>query len=875
MNRPFRFLLLAGLLCGPASFRPARAETWLVRDARIVSPSRPPIERGSILIRDGVIAEVGAQVSTPPDARVVEGNGLTVYPGLIDLHTSLAQPEQIQADKGPQNPTQPNLSTAEGNLKAVPTGVTPAWRVESVLQAASKDLDAARRAGVALALSVPGQGCVPGRGAFIYTLAAKNEELPAASGGKAAPVCFQFSSRIGRYPNTLMAQIAAQRQILLDAQRYQLLRARDPKTPVDPTLEALGPLLAGEQPAYFIAGRERDIRRALSLAAEFHLRPVIAGGDEASRVLPELKASGATVLFSLGAVPASPPAGRPDPAAIPAALSKAGIPFALTSQGLKGYQGFQAALSRVAGAGLSEELLVRALTTEPAQLLGVDERFGGLMPGQSANLTLTSTPLVSPAAQLRRLFVRGVPVDLTKAAETPAAAGAAAAAPAAVPAAAPAAPAAVAEPARADTGVVLIRNGTLLTVTRGVIKNGSILIRNGRIAAIGPDASIHAPADARVIDATGKWVMPGIVDAHSHMALDGGINEGTYSITPEVRVLDILNPKDVTIYRALAGGVTSAHLMHGSANVIGGQNAIVKLKWGHAAADLPIPGAPRTVKFALGENPKRSNFTTGAAPPRYPTTRMGVEAMLRESFNAARGYQAEWKRYEQATMRGENPVPPRRDLRLEALSDIMSGKILVQAHSYRADEILMLLRLAEEFGFKIKTLHHALEAYKVAPEIAKHGAGVSTFADNWAYKVEAFDAIPHNAALCARAGVRVSVNSDSNERVRRLYWEAAKCIKYGGMSETEALKTITLNPAWQLGIDQRVGSLEVSKDADIAIFSAHPFAAATLCELTLVEGEILFDRKKDLEMRGKPGYPSPDVEGTLNIGSDDECDCER
>jgi imidazolonepropionase-like amidohydrolase len=254
---------------------------------------------------------------------------------------------------------------------------------------------------------------------------------------------------------------------------------------------------------------------------------------------------------------------------------------------------------------------------------------------------------------------------------------------------------------------------------------------------------------------------------------------------------------------------------------------------------------------------------------------MGVENVLRECFTAARAYRAEWDAYDRAAAKGERPVPPRRDLRLEALADILAGRILVEAHSYRSDEILMLLRLAEEFGFKIHTLHHALEAYKVAPEIARHGAGVSTFADNWAYKVEAFDAIPHNAALCARAGVRVSVNSDSNERVRRLYWEAAKCIKYGGMAEEEALKTITLHPAWQIGMDHRIGSLEPGKDADIAIFSAHPFSPQALCEMTLVEGQVYFDRKDDLARRGQPGYPAPDAEAALSIGSEDECACEH
>ena len=356
-----------------------------------------------------------------------------------------------------------------------------------------------------------------------------------------------------------------------------------------------------------------------------------------------------------------------------------------------------------------------------------------------------------------------------------------------------------------------------------------------------------------MIDASGKYVMPGIIDAHSHMAISGGINESTHNITCEVRIGDVINPRDVSIYRALAGGVTTIHTMHGSANVIGGQNAILKLRWGRPAEELLVANAPRTVKFALGENPVA--YATGGrggqqGTRRYPGTRMGQEYLLRLAFTEARRYRDAW-----ANWRPGSGPPPRRDLRLEALVDIMEGRILVQAHSYRADEILALMRVAEEFGFRIRTLHHALEAYKIAPEIARHGAGVSTFADNWAYKVEAYDAIPHNATLCARAGVRVSVNSDSDDRVRRLHWEAAKCMRYGGMAEEEALRTITLHPAWQIGMEHRIGSLDPGKDADIAIFNAHPFSANARCEMTLIDGQIYFSREHDTKMRGHPDYP--------------------
>jgi imidazolonepropionase-like amidohydrolase len=399
--------------------------------------------------------------------------------------------------------------------------------------------------------------------------------------------------------------------------------------------------------------------------------------------------------------------------------------------------------------------------------------------------------------------------------------------------------------------LVAIMGGTILTVgPQGTIEKGTVLIRDGKIAAVGRDFLV--PAGATVIDATGRYVMPGIIDCHSHTAVEEGVNECSDSVTAEVRITDVIDHHDVSIYRQLAGGVTTANVLHGSCNAIGGQNAVIKLRWGKTPEELVFKDAPRGIKFALGENPKRSNFRA-PGPPRYPATRMGVEAVLREAFAEARAYKREWEEYETkakaAGAKAEKPLAPRKNLRLEELKDILDGKVYVHAHCYRADEILMLIRVAEEFGFKIRTFQHVLEGYKVASEIARHGAGASTFSDWWAYKMEAYDAIPYNAAIMAAHGVSVSMNSDSDELARRLYWEAAKAVKYGGVSEAEALKMVTLNPAWQLGVDKRVGSIEVGKDADIAIFSQHPFAAGTRVEMTLVDGVVYFDRAKDVAAR--------------------------
>ena len=405
---------------------------------------------------------------------------------------------------------------------------------------------------------------------------------------------------------------------------------------------------------------------------------------------------------------------------------------------------------------------------------------------------------------------------------------------------------------RTAAAPILIRNATVMTVTRGTQANTDLLLSGGKIAQIGKN--IAAPAGARVIDGTDKFVIPGIIDPHSHMAADA-INEGSLSVTSMARIRDVINPTDIAIYRALAGGVTTLNVLHGSANTIGGQNAVIKLKWGRNAEDMLFPGAMPGIKFALGENVTRKNsagFTIPgiATPPRrYPATRMGQEEVLRDAFMRARDYKAAWDDYRARSARDRSLIAPRRDLELEPLAEVLAGTRLVHAHSYRADEMLMLLNLADEFGFKIKTLQHGLEGYKIADEIAKHGAGLSSFADEWSYKIEAYDAIPYNVAILMRHGVLTTINSDDDGRARRLNIDAAKMIRYGGLTEDEALSIITINGAKQLGIDKRVGSIEVGKDADVAIYNANPLSVYASVEQTIIDGEVYFDKQKDLALR--------------------------
>jgi imidazolonepropionase-like amidohydrolase len=407
--------------------------------------------------------------------------------------------------------------------------------------------------------------------------------------------------------------------------------------------------------------------------------------------------------------------------------------------------------------------------------------------------------------------------------------------------------AAAAAPAAPET--VLVRNATIWTQgPAGKLTGADLLVRDGKIVKVG--TGIKAPEGATVIDGTGKHVTPGLIDCHSHTAIRGGVNEGSNNVTAEVRIEDVINPQDVALYRELAGGLTTAHLLHGSANSIGGQDAVVKLHYRAPRERMLVAGAVPGIKFALGENPKQSNFRDSGRPARYPATRMGVMESIRERFTAARHYQAEWEAYDKLSAGAKDKrEPPRRDLQLEAIAQILDGKRIIHSHCYRQDEILALIRTAEAFGVKVGTFQHVLEGYKVADEIAAHGAGGSTFSDWWAYKLEAYDAIPYNGALMRDRGIVVSYNSDSDELARRLNTEAAKAVKYGDVPEIAALDFVTMNPAKQLRIDGRTGSLEAGKDADFVVWSGSPLSTYAVAEQTFVDGVCEFDRARDLTER--------------------------
>ncbi len=389
----------------------------------------------------------------------------------------------------------------------------------------------------------------------------------------------------------------------------------------------------------------------------------------------------------------------------------------------------------------------------------------------------------------------------------------------------------------------LIKNGNVWTnEAEGNLSNTDMVVRGGKIYSVGKNLSC---TDCKTIDATNKFVTSGIIDEHNHIAISEGVNEGTEASSAEVRIGDVVNSEDINLYRQLAGGVVAAQLLHGSANPIGGQSALIKFRWGYIPEKLKIEGADGFIKFALGENVKQSNWGDKNVV-RYPQTRMGVEQTYYNYFTKASEYQKQWSAYNTAKVKG---AAPRRDIELDALSEILSKKRFITCHSYVQSEINMLMHVADSFGFKVNTFTHILEGYKVADKMKAHGVAASTFSDWWAYKYEVIDAIPYNTAILAKSGITTAVNSDDAEMARRLNQEAAKSIKYGDLSEIEAWKTVTLNPAKMLHLDNRTGSIKAGKDADIVVWSDNPLSVYAKAEKTFVDGILFFDMDKDLLKR--------------------------
>jgi imidazolonepropionase-like amidohydrolase len=985
------FLCAATLICALLSAaalaeEPARPPYYAIENVRVVSGAGAPVDGATVLIADGLIAAVGTAVDVPADAWVVDGEGLTLFPGLIDAMTTMGQKQESDSGGRPGGGFGGGGPTIRGPEDR--PGTTP-WVAVADELADDARVEKWREAGFTAAMSSPTDGLFAGQAALINLGGSGEMRERVVATPVAQRVNFRGSGGFRSFPGSLMGGLSYIKQVLSDTRHYAESKALYASSPLgrerpahDRALEPLEMAFADSTPSLMPAQRAREIDRVLKIRAEFDVPTVIYGGQGAYERTAALKASKTAVLVSLdwpeeekdrdpeSDTPFRTLFHRRMAPTTPAALAAAGVDFALYSDTLSSTSAIFEKIRTAVDAGLSDEDALAALTSGAARIFGVDDRLGTIEPGKIANLVLATDWPWAKDSEIEAVFVDGRKYDYAEEEEegdppasdvsgtweatmqSPRGArdmtlelemaedgkvsgelstdqgdtslddgrmsgdllrfkttrsmggrsftaswsltvdgekveGTMSAGPMSMEISGER----TAKPEDGDkeeeaeeqdevtldelrealalyqgpvekTGDFAVTNATVWTVSGETIENGTVVVKDGKIAAVGTDVKI--PRRAKIVDAAGGALIPGIIDAHSHIAVDGGVNEGSIAVSSMVGIEDVLNPDDIGIYRALAGGVTSANILHGSANPIGGKNAVVKLRWGAEADDLLIADAMPGIKFALGENPKRSNFRGAGMPQRYPQTRMGVMDVIRQAFTEAREYQKEWDAYEKAK---GSAMPPRRDLKLEPLVEILEGKRLVHSHCYRADEILQLLRLAEEFGFRVATLQHVLEGYKVADEIAAHGAGASTFSDWWGYKVEAYDAIPHNAALMAERGVLVSINSDSGEEMRHLNQEAAKAVKWGGMDEVAALATVTLNPAKQFRIDDRVGSIEVGKDADLVLYDGHPLSIRSVVQKTWVDGDLYFDREADRERQAGIDAIKKRLLGT---GEDDE-----
>ncbi|MBI5774888.1 MAG: amidohydrolase family protein [Verrucomicrobia bacterium] len=923
----------------PPGHRPTPNGVHALVGGKIIPKPGEEIADGTIVLRDGLIVAVGKNIPVPADARVWDAKGLTIYAGFIDAHLSLGASNAPVNTSASEPISGASAATSGINFYGVPgqerdpgnpgagaelSRITPEFRAALNYAPSPKTLSTLREIGFTAGNVTPTRGIVRGTSAFVL-LSDANPNTTIVKADVFHHVAFdRDGGKPDEYPGSLMGIIAAVRQAFFDAQHYSVeqadykARPQNRKRPAfNPALEALAPALNQGMPVVFEPGSALMVDRAVRVAGELGLKPVIlACGQEwrrpdlvgqASRLSREANQTGGTPVPPTFIVPLNFPSlsKLPDEddwisvsldqlrawdwaAENPAVLQSNKLEIALTTHGLSDKKTFRKNLRLALDRGLDETVALAALTTQPARLCGLDAQLGTLDPGKLANLTVVEGgSYFSADAKVREVWIDGrvYPVEtgtsnLFKAA---ASAGKTNAAKKAADGKKTNTAAElrevqkkrVARPPMEGRGLIMnptsvfTSSATIWTCgSEGIITNAALLTRGGKIEMLGRLHKDFSPKTT-VINATNLHITPGIIDCHSHTAILGGVNESTIPSSAMVRVGDVVNSETENIYQQLAGGVTAVNLLHGSANPIGGQNQVIKLRLGASPEEMKLAGAPPGIKFALGENVKQSNWGDKKTT-RFPQTRMGVPTFMANRFIAARQYLQEWQDYSNkvgqasrlsaganespnANKTGKMPVPlpPRRDLELEAIGEIIRGERLIHCHSYRQDEIAAFLRLMESFNVRVATLQHVLEGYKVADEIARHGAGGSTFSDWWAFKFEVYDAVPYNGSLMRERGVNVSFNSDSSELARRMNLEAAKAVKYGGTPEAEALKFITINPAKQLGIDKFVGSLEPGKDADFVVWSGHPLDSRSVVLQTWIDGKKYFDRALDAERTAK------------------------
>jgi imidazolonepropionase-like amidohydrolase len=919
--------------------------------ARVVTGPGQVLQNATIVVRNGLIVSVGANVQAPAGARVWDLKGRTVYPGFIDAHADLGVGEVPQG--GDVGPTHWNPQVR-------------AWySTASTFRDDSTRRRSLRSLGFGTALAVPKQGIFRGK-ASVVNLSEAGARERVLRPDLVQAVGFQRSFTLGgMYPNSAMGTTALMKQTLMDAEWY--IRAwaayeRSGRAILPPeTSEALAALrstVQGQQPVLFQTGSEEEYLRAHAIATEFKLTPWYRGSGEEYRIVDVLRGRTQPLIIPLN-FPDAPEVSSPESAlnvslgqlrhwylapTNAAQLAAAGVPFAITTDGLSSLNQFLPNLRIAVARGLTPDRALAALTTVPAGWLGIERTHGTIAAGKVANFVVTDGDLFTEESSIVDVWVQGSRYGVTRPPQidprgtwnivTDDAAGFAATlriegplnrvrgnielpnrrpinlASARIiaetgrleatfdgeqlgyqgtilltgsvrgeeffgwmslpngsdPAYRGTRTETVTDAARGTVAArvpqlnlpwlrpsmeygratppeqpanVIVRNATVWTQgAQGRMENADLLVRAGKVVQVG--RNLTAPRGAVEIDATGKHVTPGLIDPHTHTGVSA-VNESGFAIVPEVQMGDVLTHNNVWMYRQLAGGLTTQMVKHGSANPIGGENVFVKNRWGSLPDQLRFENAPRTVKFALGENPKRS-------PTRYPNTRMGVQEIIRDHFLAARDYKAEWDRWN--ADRTKAGIPPRRDLRMDALVDILDQKLLVSSHGYRADEFLALVRLAEEFGFRVQTLQHGVEAYKIATELRNSNVAAVVWSDWGAFKLESYDATNYNARLLMEAGVVTSLHSDDAEISTRMNWEAGKLLR-SGVEEIQAMNTVTINAARAIAIQDRVGSLEAGKDADFVIWNGNPLSQFTRAEQTWVDGRRYFSLEEDAQLRAE------------------------
>lgn len=911
-----------------------REGLYAFTNATIYTSYNKKVENATLVIRDGKIEAVGVGVAVPKGAIEFDCEGKFIYPSFIDLYHNYGTPKPKAEGTRPRS--QPQMLSNKKGAYSWNEALKPEFNAAEAFKVDGKSTKGLRGLGFGTVLTHRMDGIHRGTAALV-TLADDREHEVMLTTKAADVLSFNKGTSTQNYPSSLMGGIALLRQTYLDADWYAKTGYKKEQ---NLSLQAWNDNM--KLPHIFVVRDRLEALRAAKIGKEFGQQYIFKGdGDEYQRI-NELKATGAAFI-----IPLSFPIAYDveDPFAAlqveladmkhwelaptnAARLAKAGIDFAITSNGVKDrdfWKNFRIAVKN----GLSEEDALKALTATPARLIGASDRLGSLEKGKIANFLITSDNIFDDKAKIHHNWVQGkgyVISSLHKKDITgnydfklgDKAYTLNVADKAYIPTS-DSTKVEVKHSIKGDvitlsfnlagekgkvtslTGTVkdgkmmgngtdpegnwlswsatkisdaekkekkdkekkteevthgevvypflsygnkelptaktyLIKNATVWTNEAvGIMENADVLIRDGKIIQVGKNLTAN---NAIEIDGTGKHVTPGIIDEHSHIAISRGVNEGSQYSSAEVSIADVVDSEDINIYRQLSGGVTMSQLLHGSANPIGGQSALIKLKFGYQPEEMKVTGADPFIKFALGENVKQSNWGDDNRS-RYPQTRMGVEQVFEDHFTRARAYGEALKK---------DPTT-RRDLELEALLEILNSERFITCHSYVQSEINMLMKVAERHGFKVNTFTHILEGYKVADKMAKHGAGGSTFSDWWAYKYEVLDAIPQNAAIMQEAGVVVAINSDDREMARRLNQEAGKSVMYGGMNQEDALKLVTLNPAKLLHVDNRTGSLKEGKDADVVIWSANPLSIYAKAEMTFVDGIKFFDRKEDLKKR--------------------------